>query len=210
MKVALPRAALALAALTVCAAAHADIYGYVDANGVAHFSNMRLDGNYRLYKRDPVSRPQMSYGAGGESGLSAAVEREKLHGRRYGSLISTVAREERVDPALLHAVVKVESGYNARALSPKGAAGLMQLMPDTARRYSVSDIWDPRQNLRGGARYLRDLLAMFNDDLSLALAAYNAGEKAVVRAGLRIPPFAETRDYVPRVLEYYRRYRAGT
>jgi soluble lytic murein transglycosylase-like protein len=127
-------------------------------------------------------------------------------GNRYAELIRTVAREEQVDPALLHAVITVESGYNARALSPKGAVGLMQLMPDTARRYAVSDIWDPVENLRGGARYLRDLLGMFNDNLTLAVAAYNAGEKAVIRHGHRIPPYSETQNYVPKVLGFYSRY----
>lgn len=196
--------------LALPVASRADIYGYVDDNGTAHFSNVPIDSHYRLYKRDPSSRPQMSYGPGGEAALPApAADLRKLHGRRYASLIREVAREEQVDAALLHAVVTVESGYNARAVSPKGAVGLMQLMPDTARRYAVSDIWDPVQNLRGGARYLRDLLTMFNDNLSLALAAYNAGEKAVIRAGHRIPPFAETRNYVPRVLGYYTRYRSG-
>jgi soluble lytic murein transglycosylase-like protein len=83
----------------------------------------------------------------------------------------------------------------------------MQLMPDTAQRYAVKNIWDPRENLRGGARYLRDLIAMFRADLSLALAAYNAGEAAVVQAGNRVPPYPETRSYVPRVLAHYARYR---
>lgn len=198
---------LALAAVPAC---RADIYGFVDENGTTHFSNIQLDARYRLYKRDPLSRPQVSYGAGAEPVVASGVpEDAQVSGRRYASLIREVAREERVDAALLHAVITVESGYNARALSAKGAVGLMQLMPDTARRYAVRDIWDPVQNLRGGARYLRDLLAMFNDNLSLALAAYNAGEKAVIRAGHRIPPFAETRSYVPRVLEHYTRYRGG-
>ena len=204
-------AALLLPVLLVLpTASRADIYGYVEDNGTAHFSNVPLDHRYKLYKRDPSSRPQMSYSPGGETALPApAADLRKLHGRRYASLIREVAKEEQVDAALLHAVITVESGYNPRALSPKGAVGLMQLMPDTARRYAVSDIWDPVQNLRGGARYLRDLLMIFNDNLSLALAAYNAGENAVIRAGRRIPPYAETRNYVPRVLGYYTRYRAG-
>ncbi|HWI14950.1 MAG TPA: lytic transglycosylase domain-containing protein [Burkholderiales bacterium] len=198
---------LVLAATPAC---RADIYGFVDEDGTTHFSNIQLDARYRLYKRDPLSRPQVSYGAGAEPAVASAAREQALpSGKRYASLIQEVAREERVDAALLHAVITVESGYNARAVSPKGAVGLMQLMPDTARRYAVRDIWDPVQNLRGGARYLRDLLGMFNDNLSLALAAYNAGEKAVIRAGLRIPPFAETRSYVPRVLEHYTRYRSG-
>jgi soluble lytic murein transglycosylase-like protein len=122
-------------------------------------------------------------------------------------MIAHVAAEERIDRALLHAVIATESGYDSRARSPKGAVGLMQLMPGTAERYGVRDIWNPQQNLRAGARYIRDLLAMFNDDLELALAAYNAGEGAVIRFGKRIPPFAETRSYVPRVLRQYDRYR---
>ena len=101
-------------------------------------------------------------------------------------------------------MITVESGYNAKARSPKGAAGLMQLMPDTAKRYDVANIWDPRENVRGGARYLRDLLAQFNNNLALALAAYNAGEGAVAQYGNKIPPFAETIAYVPRVLQQYR------
>lgn len=204
-------AVLALPALlALTAVARADIYGFVDENGTTHFSNIQLDSRYKLYKRDPLSRPQVSYGAGAEPTTTREAPGSALRsGQRYASLIRDVAREEKVDPALLHAVVTVESGYNARAVSPKGAVGLMQLMPETARRYAVRDIWDPVQNLRGGARYLRDLLMMFNDNLSLALAAYNAGEKAVIRAGLRVPPFAETRSYVPRVLEHYTRYRSN-
>lgn len=202
-------ALLALPLLAALAAsACADIYGFVDDNGLTHFSNVQLDARYKLYKRDPASRPRLSYGNdSADSATPSAAQGNPRAARRYAELITEVAREERVDPALLHAVVTVESGYNARALSPKGAAGLMQLMPDTARRYAVSNIWDPLDNLRGGARYLRDLLGMFDDNLSLALAAYNAGEKAVIRHGHRIPPYAETRHYVPRVMEYYARYR---
>jgi soluble lytic murein transglycosylase-like protein len=195
--------------LALAPACRADIYGFVDENGTTHFSNVQSDARYRLYKRDPLTRPQVSYAPGTEAAVTVDAAPPPVLSGRYASLIREVAREEKVDPALLHAVVTVESGYNARALSPKGAVGLMQLMPDTARRYAVRDIWDPLQNLRGGARYLRDLLMMFNDNLSLALAAYNAGEKAVIRAGHRIPPFAETRNYVPRVLEHYSRYRGG-
>jgi soluble lytic murein transglycosylase-like protein len=207
----LPGLALLCACVLVAPAARADIYGFVDQNGTAHFSNIQLDSRYRLYKRDPFTRPSVSYGDEGQAKLPARPARlAPPSGARYASLIREVARQEQVDPALLHAVVTVESGYNPRAVSPKGAIGLMQLMPDTARRYSVSDIWDPLQNLRAGARYLRDLLEMFNDNVSLALAAYNAGEKAVIRYGHRIPPFAETKSYVPRVLEHYTRYRAGS
>jgi soluble lytic murein transglycosylase-like protein len=115
-------------------------------------------------------------------------------------LIDRVAGEVSVSPRLLHAVIAVESGYDARAVSPKGAQGLMQLMPATAQRFGVRDPFDPEQNVRAGATYLRSLLDMFAGDARLALAAYNAGESAVIRAGNRIPAFAETQAYVPRVL----------
>jgi soluble lytic murein transglycosylase-like protein len=123
-------------------------------------------------------------------------------------MIARVAREQKVEPALLHAVVMAESAYNPRARSPKGATGLMQLMPATGKRYGAKDLLNPLQNLRAGARYLRDLLALFDNNLGLVLAAYNAGEGAVMRSGNTIPPYPETRKYVPRVLEYYESYRA--
>lgn len=122
-----------------------------------------------------------------------------------GDVVLQVAREVDVSPHLLHAVIAVESAYDARAVSPKGALGLMQLMPATARRFGVTDPFDPRENIRGGAQYLKALLAQFNGDLQLSLAAYNAGENAVVRYGNRIPPFAETRKYVPKVIERMQR-----
>jgi soluble lytic murein transglycosylase-like protein len=115
-----------------------------------------------------------------------------------------------VDEALLHAVIAVESGYNARAKSRKGASGLMQLMPHTAQRYGVTDVWNPADNIRAGARHLRDLLGMFDDNINLALAAYNAGAGAVIESGNKIPPYPETRMYVPRVLENYERFRKSS
>ena len=122
----------------------------------------------------------------------------------YDSHILAAADETKVDPALIKAVISVESGYNPMARSPKGAMGLMQLMPQTAARYGVKNIRDPKENIHGGARYLRDLMAMFGNDLRLVLAAYNAGEEAVMKYGRRIPPFAETVAYVPRVLGQYK------
>jgi soluble lytic murein transglycosylase-like protein len=109
-------------------------------------------------------------------------------------------------------VIRAESGYNSTAVSHAGAGGLMQLMPGTAERYGVRDRFDPAQNLRGGATYLRDLMQMFDDNLPLALAGYNAGENAVINNGYKIPPYAETREYVKRVLQYYaeERLRSGT
>lgn len=123
------------------------------------------------------------------------------------ALREAVARHG-IDEALLRAVIHVESGFNPRARSPAGAAGLMQLMPATAQRFGVTDRFDVGQNVQGGARYLRVLLDLFDGDLHLALAAYNAGEAAVRRFGNRVPPFPETRAYVPAVLERYRLERA--
>ena len=120
-----------------------------------------------------------------------------------GKLIKQVAREHKLDPQLLHAIVAVESGYNPQALSPKGAQGLMQLMPDTASRFGVSDRADPLQSLRGGARYLRFLQSYFKQDMALVIAAYNAGEGAVGKFRNTIPPYRETREYVAKVLALY-------
>lgn len=116
------------------------------------------------------------------------------------AIVHEVAASEQVSPHLIEAVIAVESGYNPRAVSPKGAQGLMQLMPSTALRFGVVDPFDPRENVRAGARYLKQLLELFGGELRLALAAYNAGEQAVIRSGHRIPPYAETQRYVPRVL----------
>jgi soluble lytic murein transglycosylase-like protein len=117
--------------------------------------------------------------------------------------IDSIARRHGVDPLLVRAVIRVESNFDPRAVSPKGAAGLMQLMPETAQRYGVDNRFDPAQNIDGGVRYLRDLMAMFPGNLSLALAAYNAGEGAVLKYGRRIPPYPETQQYVVWVRSFY-------
>ncbi|WP_148307690.1 lytic transglycosylase domain-containing protein [endosymbiont of unidentified scaly snail isolate Monju] len=141
---------------------------------------------------------------GGDS--LAALERRR---KALRPLIDAAARAERLRPELVHAVVRAESAYRADAVSSRGARGLMQLMPETARQLGVTDPYDPRQNLRGGTRYLRQLLERFDFDLRLALAAYNAGESAVAQYGNRVPPFPETQDYVEKVLRYYKEYRAA-
>jgi soluble lytic murein transglycosylase-like protein len=119
-------------------------------------------------------------------------------------LIGEVAAEVQIAPELLHAVIAAESNYNSRAKSSKGAIGLMQLLPATAQRFGASDPYVARQNVMAGASYLKWLLALFQNDLELVLAAYNAGEQAVLRAGSRIPPYPETMAYVPRVMAYLR------
>ena len=117
--------------------------------------------------------------------------------------IDSIARRHGMDPLLVRAVIRAESNFDPRAVSPKGAAGLMQLMPETAQRYGVENRFDPAQNIDGGVRYLRDLMAMFDGNLSLALAAYNAGEGAVMKYGRRIPPYPESQEYVVRVRSFY-------
>jgi soluble lytic murein transglycosylase-like protein len=196
---------LLLLALLVCGAARADIYRTVGENGTTVFTNVPAPGRpYELYVKEPAKpAPPMEAAAPGRADASRAAR------GRYATHIRAAAQASDVDAALIHAVISAESGYNPSARSPKGAVGLMQLMPDTAARYSVANRLDPEQNIQGGARYLRDLLRMFNNDLQLVLAAYNAGEKAVLKYGNRIPPYPETAAYVPRVLKYYRSYRAG-
>jgi len=179
----------------------ADIYSYVDSQGVAHFTNKPSgDGRYHLYmkSRDGSKRHPDAYVAPNDT----SVERFS----RYGDVIREAAGLYQIPEELVRAVIKVESDYDPQAVSRVGAQGLMQLMPETAQRMQVRDVMDPRENVLGGVRYLRVLANMFNGDLQLTLAGYNAGENAVVRHG-GIPPFDETEDYVARVLGYYRRYR---
>lgn len=121
-------------------------------------------------------------------------------------LIQRAAYTHGVDAALVNAVIEIESGFNAQARSPKGAAGLMQVMPATAARYGQFDLYAPDQNIDVGTRYLRDLLVLFNGNVQLAVAAYNSGEHAVIRHGKKVPPYPETQRYVPMVLERYKYY----
>ncbi len=198
-------ASLCLLGFGLCSGARANIYAYTAADGSVSLSNVPADNRYKIlvpdHKAAAVVLPLP------ETGRLPLARAGKS---RYDQIVEEVARAHGLDGALLHAVISVESHYNPRAVSKKGAAGLMQLMPATAKRYGVSDSFDPAQNLHGGARYLRDLLTLFNSDMSLALAAYNAGENAVIRHGNRIPPIRETRDYVPKVLGFYRKYLASS
>lgn len=185
--------------------ASADVYKYVGADGVAYYTDNPLHSGFRLlFKNDD---PPPSAVKSRRSGVGKALARRI---REFASLITTAASRYQLDPALLHAVIRAESGYNPAAVSHKGAVGLMQLMPETAARYGVLDSYDPAENIDGGARYLSDLLALFGDDLRLAVAAYNAGEGAVIKYGNQIPPYQETQTYVSRVLSYYRGLRGKT
>lgn len=185
----------------------ADIYKYTDADGMIYFSDQPLVGaKYRLeWKREAKrvieDEPRKLIASGSRRAKPAKLPFSARRGH-YAAIIEAAAREHNLHPELLHAVVRTESAYNPSAVSSAGAVGLMQLMPGTASRYGVRDSYDPVQNVRGGARYLRDLLDLFEHDLRLALAAYNAGEGAVMRYGNQIPPYPETQRYVRKVLQF--------
>ncbi len=188
----------ALALLAFSGSAAADIFSYTDANGVIHFSN-RGGGQGKLYMKGDAPRPGVGSGV-------MPQDHDPARFTRYDDLIRESCALYQIPEQLVRAVIKVESDYDPRAISVTGARGLMQLMPDTADRLQVRDINDPRENIFGGVRFLRILANDFNGDLELTIAAYNAGEDAVIRFG-GIPPYGETRDYVVKVTSFYRRYR---
>jgi soluble lytic murein transglycosylase-like protein len=177
------------------AAASADIYSFVDESGTAHYSNVPADSRYRVLIVAAEERTRAGEMVSAAFVIAAA--------KAYDPIIEAAASKNRIAPELLRAVIVVESGFNARAVSKVGARGLMQLMPETARKYGVRNVFDPAQNIHAGARLLADLSIRYRNDLELVLAAYNAGEAAVERHGRGIPPFSETRRYVPRVLGIY-------
>ena len=164
----------------------ADIYKFVDKNGVIHFTNVPVDARFKA--------------------LGWEVEFEHYIGS-YEAVIQKMAARYKVEPALIKAVIKAESNFDPSALSRKGAIGLMQLMPATALNLNVSNPYNPHQNIEGVTKYLRNLTGLFGSDLKLVIAAYNAGENAVIKYGRNIPPYKETRDYVKRVTTYLTSYR---
>jgi soluble lytic murein transglycosylase-like protein len=179
--------------------ARADIYKYVDKKGVVHFTNLPAGPQYRLYQKNNresnyINGPSTyKIGMGGDE-------------KRYDNVIESLCRKYEMDTALVKAVIKTESDFDPFAVSSKGAQGLMQLMPGTARDMQVRNPFDPHQNLQGGICYLRRMMDMFNGDTKLALAAYNAGFNTVIECGWRIPNIPETRDYVQKVLYHFKRY----
>jgi soluble lytic murein transglycosylase-like protein len=185
-----------LLGLTLLAGAvQADVFVSVDAKGNFVLSNVHRPG--RHYER--VIREAEA------TVVSLDQQPQMIAARPYAELVSKAATDNQLPAALLHAVIQAESSYNASAVSPKGAGGLMQLMPDTAREMGVTDVYDPKANIQGGARYLKRLMTLFDNDITLAVAAYNAGPQAVLSRGGVVPPFAETQRYVPSVLNQYRR-----
>ena len=223
------RAPLARWALVVAAALllagplHADVWGYVDEKGVAHFSSDKVDDRYELFFRDaetfdttldaPLAEaPRVPMGVPmAPSKLIAFFELSPTF-KLVRQHLREASSDHNIDFELLQALIAAESGFDASAVSPKGAIGLMQIMPATARRYGVEGdrkmalekkLTDPKINIKTGTRYLRDLINMFPGQLELAIAAYNAGEGAVQRAGNQIPNYKETQAYVKTVLQLY-------
>lgn len=200
------------------APAHADVWRYVDENGVTQFTNQPPGKNAKLVIQSGLEAPIQALTERQDAPDAAAhravavMNASPVFQELQGSL-TAASLSHGVDYELLKAVVVAESAFNPKAVSPKGAVGLMQIMPATARRYGVqpeqgstveSKLTDPDLNIRTGTRYLADLLRMFGGETELAVAAYNAGEGAVMRAGNRIPNYKETQQYVRKVMAVYR------
>ena len=164
---------------------YADIYVYVDSQGVLHFTNVPTSSNYKIFIRE---KPDGS--------LKSDITRQ------YDGLITEAAERHGVSFSLLKAMIKIESDFNPRAISRAGAMGLMQIMPENIKPLNIKDPFDPRENIMGGTRYLKQMIDRFKGKLPLALAAYNAGPNIVERYQ-RIPPYTETEDYVEAVMKYY-------
>lgn len=184
-----------IALLSAAATARADFYQYTDEDGTIHITNVPTTSKYKwMMKERPSSLLSPS---------NPAYRNISRH--RFDEMIASAAERYGIDPTLVKAIVKAESDFDEYAVSRKGARGLMQLMPETASRMGVRNIHDPEENVEGGIKYLSKLLNMFNWQVPLAVAAYNAGENAVLKYGT-IPPYSETQTYVKRVMRYYNAY----
>ena len=177
----------------------ADIYKYVDKHGRVVLTDKPKNEDYKLLVK--------TWKGWEEKKSNIDYDKFSQNQKKFTSTIDYYAGRYGLPKSLLHAVITAESAYDPNAISRAGAVGLMQLMPETARRYGVSNRRNPSSNVNGGSRYLRDLLKLFNNNLVLALAAYNAGEGAVKRHGNKVPPYKETRNYVKKVIDYYREYK---
>lgn len=215
----------ALCCMLVAPAARADVYGYVDAQGMPHFSTIKLDQRYQLFLRggdkpfdssDLMTPGKLTKHPASPPSRLLQTLSQHPNLKKYEPLLQQAAREFDVEPALLKAVMAAESGFNPGAVSPKGAVGLMQVLPATAARYGLQPdkkktiaqkLTDPKTNIRLGAHYLRDLGRLFPTRQDLVLASYNAGEGAVQKYDNKIPPYPETRNYVKVVSEFYEHYK---
>lgn len=176
---------------------YGDIYQWVDESGIIHFANTPPDKkSRRVLKEDKEKKSKNNKTSESYRSISTVRYQD------YSGLIETISGKYQIDPALVKAVIITESNFKADAISKKGARGLMQLMPQTANELNVRNSFDPEENIEGGVRYLKYLLGIFNGDLPLSLAAYNAGPELVQKLG-RVPSIKETRDYVKRVLGIY-------
>lgn len=188
IKIFLSISAVCIYSLTSADFVMADIYKYVDDEGVLHLTNVPTNpkAKYVLIMRE-----------------KRIILRYDIDVNKFDQFISNSSNKHNIDPALVRAVIKAESNFNHRAVSPVGAQGLMQLMPATASQLQVDDAFHPEKNIEGGVRYLSYLLKLYRGNLTLALAAYNAGEGAVAKYHNQVPPYRETRNYVKRVLSFY-------
>lgn len=193
------RFAMILLTLLVSDKVLADIYKFVDSDGRVYYTD---EPRHSLYKRIIQTKTQRYPRYPKYDSFNAHLYTGG-NKKKYMDLINEAAYRNQVDAKLVHAVIQTESAYNSNAISSAGAVGLMQLMPETARRFGVSDRHNPDQNVEGGTRYLRHLIDMFNPNLDLAVAAYNAGENAVIKYNNSIPPYPETQNYVKQVLALY-------
>ena len=186
-----------LLSIAVSSPALADIYCYVDKDGVTHFSNVPTHGRYRVYMKENSNSP------------AQILSPYKPDTQKYDQLIVESCKLHGVDFALVKAVIRAESCFDPYAISSKGAEGLMQLMPQTSKKLNVANPFDPQENISGGVKYLKYLLGRFNNDLKLSLAAYNAGETIVAQIN-GVPNYKETKNYVAEVLRYYKEYRKSS
>ncbi len=182
--------------LFICTAAEADIYKYVGEDGVIFYTDAPVRGKTEKVIKEKTNKEAVSYAK------TETVTSSKKNKDNYHPIINKKAKEHDIDPSLVTAVIKAESNWDHRAVSKKGAMGLMQLMPTTANELQVRNPFDPEDNIDGGTRYLRYLIERFNGNLTLALAAYNAGPKTVEKYG-SVPPISETKQYVKKVLALY-------
>ena len=191
---------LSSAVALVSGTASADIYRYVDKHGRVTLTDKPPHTGYkRLVKTWKGWVEQKSFS-------KVAYKNFLKNQKKYSDTIAHYAKLYQLPKPLLDAIISAESAYDPNAISTAGAVGMMQLMPATAKRYGVSNRKNAHENINGGSRYFRDLLVMFDNDLKLALAAYNAGENAVIKYGHQIPPYKETQNYVRKVLQYYKKY----